>query len=278
MAKKYTSDEILKMAVGLIEKDLAADNDMDGKITSADARYQSRLESGLNPMGSVSLMAENIVNKIIRENSSYSYDVNSDKLYNQYKKMYEDMGERSAEDVMGLASSLTGGYGNSYALTAAAGEREKYNRLFAEKAGELEKEAYDRYKDSLSELYSLYNILTDEEKRQEEKEKAALDFALTAASKGDNSYLKELGIEVKEKEDLSALYEKAELFAKYKDYSLLEELGVDLSALDKDDLMELGEYYAKYGDYSILKGLGVDTSDREKEDYYDLLAKKLKLG
>ena len=274
MAKKYTSQEILDMAVGLIEKDLAADNDGDGNITAADARYQKRLDSGLLPLDNVSLMAESIVNKIIRDTDSYSYDVNSDRLYNEYKKMYGEMGDRAAEDAMGLASALTGGYGNSYALSQASREREKYNDKLSERAMELEKEAYSRHNDSLSSLYSLYELLTDAEKRQEEKEKAALDFALSAASKGDSSYLKELGIQPDETEEL---IKRAELFAKYKDYSLLKELGVDLSALDKEELMELGEYYAKYGDYSILESLGVDTSDRELMQYYELLEKKLKV-
>ena len=57
---------------------------------------------------------------------------------------------------------------------------------------------------------------------------------------------------------------------------ILKSLGVDITKLGKDDLMELGSFFAKYGDYSILKKLGVDTGNRELEEYYDRLIKKYK--
>ena len=276
MAKRYTTQEILDMAVGLIEKDMAADNNTDGKITADDARYQLRLDSGLLPLESESLMAENILNKIIKNTSEYSYDVNSDGLYSEYKKLYEQQGKRAAEDAMGLASALTGGYASSYAQAVSAAQRQKYDEMLIEKKSQLEENAYSRYEDSVDRLYSLYNVLSSADKTQTEKKKAALDFALTAFEMGDDSYLKALGIEA-DNDGFSSESDKAEFYAKYGDYSLLENLGVDISTLSKDELLELGEVYASYGDYSILRQLGIDTSNKETEDYYDRLIKKSKL-
>lgn len=47
----------------------------------------------------------------------FSYDLNADALYNQYKDQYMTQGKQAMMDTIGQASALTGGYGNSYAAT-----------------------------------------------------------------------------------------------------------------------------------------------------------------
>lgn len=53
---------------------------------------------------------------------------------------------------MGDAASLNGGYGTSYAVSAAQQARNDYNAEFAEKAIDLEDKAYNRASTSLSAL------------------------------------------------------------------------------------------------------------------------------
>ncbi len=307
MAKKFTSDEILKMAVGLIPKDMAADLDLDGKITASDARYNERLNTGKLPLDTPSLMAENTVNRILKEMGSFSYDPDSDPLYTQYKKQYEAEGLKASEDIAGRAAALTGGYGNSYGGKIAADKRAEYGELSAHKAEELEEKAYKRHKDNIDSLYALYDLMADEEKKEDDRKKAALDFAVLASGMGDDSFIKALGIEpedddfqkLKEFAELSAKYgdysglqalgidisklgrdekyEQAQLLAKFGDYSGLQALGIDTSKLGRDEKYELAELFAKYGDYSLLKGLGVNTGNRELEEYYDRLLKKQKV-
>jgi hypothetical protein len=48
----------------------------------------------------------------------FSYDLNGDALYQQYKDMYINQGRMAMQDTMGQAAAMTGGYGNSYAATA----------------------------------------------------------------------------------------------------------------------------------------------------------------
>lgn len=48
----------------------------------------------------------------------FSYNLNADPLYNQYKDQYIRGGKLAMQDTMGQAAQLTGGYGNSYASTA----------------------------------------------------------------------------------------------------------------------------------------------------------------
>lgn len=276
MAKRYTSDEILQMAVGLLPKDMAADMDLDGKITASDARYEKRLETGKLPLDTPSQTAENIASRIIKENSSFSYDPEKDPLFSQYKKQYEREGARISEDIMGRASVLTGGYGNSYAGKIAADKMAEYSEMTADKSLELEERAYKKHLDNIDSLYSLYSLMSDEEKKEEDRKKAALDFAVLASGMGDDSFIKALGIEP-EDDDFQKLKEFAELSAKYGDYSALEELGIDTSRLTQSEKYDLAELFAKYGDYSELEKLGVDTSDRRLEEYYDRLIKKQKV-
>ena len=48
----------------------------------------------------------------------FSYDLNADALYQQYKNQYTTQGKMAMMDTMGQAAALTGGYGNSYAQNA----------------------------------------------------------------------------------------------------------------------------------------------------------------
>lgn len=292
MAKKYSAQDILRMSVGLLEEDLSADLDADGKVTSADARIAMKKQdelpstdtdsdSGIDTDSSASVMAEDILDKIINRTGSFSYDINEDKLYGQYKDMYKEEGRTAAEDIFGLASSLTGGWGNSYALKLSGDVLAEYSKKADSKKAELEKQAYERFNDETEKLYSLYEILADKEysekKLAAEKIEDLRSFAFKAADIGDYSLLKDLGIDTSGLEG-DEQWDMAELLAKYSDYSGLKELGVDLSKLTADELLETGELFAKYGDYTLLKLFGVNTENREKEELLErlLLQNKLK--
>ena len=185
------------------------------------------------------LLAENILDDIISKSTKYSYDLKADPLYGYYKDMYSSKGQLLAKDVFGLASAMTGGYGNSYAATAAGKAAAQQQEKLSEKAGELEEKAYERNKESISLLGDVLDRINENSDREKEE---ALDER-----------------------------EKAKFLAQYGDYSGLERLGVDVSSLKERELADIAEIFAKYGDYSLLELLGVDTKNREKEDYYNRL-------
>ena len=54
----------------------------------------------------------------IANRTPFSYDFNADGLYAQYKNQYQKQGELAMQDTLARASELTGGYGNSYGVTA----------------------------------------------------------------------------------------------------------------------------------------------------------------
>ena len=57
----------------------------------------------------------------IMNRKDFSFDLNGDALYQQYKDMYTKQGQLGMMDAMGQAAAATGGYGSSYA--AAAGQQ-----------------------------------------------------------------------------------------------------------------------------------------------------------
>ena len=67
--------------------------------------------------GTYGQQIDDALNKILNR-EPFSYNLNADPLYNQYKDQYMRGGKLAMQDTMGQAAQLTGGYGNSYASTA----------------------------------------------------------------------------------------------------------------------------------------------------------------
>lgn len=101
----------------------------------------------------------------ILNREKFSYDPNSDALYQQYKDSYTRNGQTAMKDTMGNAALLTGGYGNSYAVTAGQQAYNNYMQQLADKIPELEQRAYERYRDDTSDLYNQSDLLSTLENR-----------------------------------------------------------------------------------------------------------------
>ena len=88
----------------------------------------------------------------------FSYDFNSDALYQQYKDQYIKQGQLAMMDTMGQAAAMTGGYGNSYAQTVG---QQVYNQNLGqlnEIMPELYGMAYDKYQQEGQEMLNLYSL------------------------------------------------------------------------------------------------------------------------
>lgn len=75
----------------------------------------------------------------------YSFDINSDALYQQYADLYAKQGKLASEDTMAQAAALTGGYGNSYAQSVGQQQYQQYMNMLNEMGLEIEQNAYNRY-------------------------------------------------------------------------------------------------------------------------------------
>lgn len=91
----------------------------------------------------------------------FSYDMNEDLLYQQYKDMYMRNGQKAMKDTLGQASALTGGYNSSYAQTAAQQTYNDYLGGLNDKVPELYEKAYDRYQDEKDALYQQFSMASD---------------------------------------------------------------------------------------------------------------------
>lgn len=95
----------------------------------------------------------------------FSYDVNNDPLYEQYKAQYLREGNRAMNDAMASAAASAGGM-NSYAMTAAQQANNYYNAQLTDKIPELYNLAYNMYLDDIDQQIKDLNILQDMDSTQ----------------------------------------------------------------------------------------------------------------
>lgn len=99
----------------------------------------------------------------IENRDKFSYDVNGDALYQQYAQQYAQKGKMAAQDVMGQAAAMTGGYGNSYAATVGNQAYQSYLTEANNAIPTFYQMALDKYTREGQELKDLYSILSDRE-------------------------------------------------------------------------------------------------------------------
>lgn len=94
----------------------------------------------------------------IMNREKFSYDLNGDALYQQYKDKYQNLGRQAMMDTMGNATALTGGYGSSYATTAGNQAYQQYLQQLNDIVPELYQQAYNRYTQEGNDLLNQYNL------------------------------------------------------------------------------------------------------------------------
>lgn len=108
---------------------------------------------------------DGILDKILNR-EDFSYDLNGDALYQQYKDKHIQQGKMAMQDTMGQAAALTGGYGNSYASTAGNQAYQAHLNNLNDIIPELQQMAYDRYRQEGQDLYNQYGLLSDDRATQ----------------------------------------------------------------------------------------------------------------
>jgi hypothetical protein len=112
------------------------------------AEYQRTFDEQLNSL------TDQILN-----GKKFQFNMETDELYNQYKDMYMKQGKKAAEDTMGQAAALTGGYGNSYATTAANQAYQGYMDQLNDRALDIYDRRYAEYQNNRNDLYNQANLL-----------------------------------------------------------------------------------------------------------------------
>lgn len=101
---------------------------------------------------------DSLMNALVKQiDSRKAFDINDSEYYNRayniYKNQYESLGKQAMENTMADASSLTGGYSNSYASTAANTAYQSYMDKLNSVIPTLYSQAYDIYKEEGDALY-----------------------------------------------------------------------------------------------------------------------------
>lgn len=153
MASKYTNRNL--MEYDFDENDYANLVTSKQQMTAAD----NAVKNYGDPKYARQQELENAINA--RQNlGKFSYDINGDALYQQYKDNYITQGKQAMMDTMGQAAAMTGGYGNSYAATVGNQTYQGYLQNLNNMIPQLQQMALDRYNaesNRLSENISILN-------------------------------------------------------------------------------------------------------------------------
>lgn len=108
---------------------------------------------------------DDAIGKILNR-EKFSYDLNGDALYQQYKDKYITQGRQAMMDTMGQAQAMTGGYGNSYAQMAGQQAYQGHLQQLNNVIPELYQLALGRYQAEGDDLANRYAILSAQEGKE----------------------------------------------------------------------------------------------------------------
>lgn len=88
----------------------------------------------------------------------FSYDVNKDMLYQQYKNQYINNAQEAMRDTIARQNAANGGYGTSYGATAAQQQYQKNLEGLNNVIPQLYEAAYNKYQDKGAQLMNSANL------------------------------------------------------------------------------------------------------------------------
>lgn len=155
-----------------------------GRVSAATAAALKRLEQGYAPSDEASEARSRLdslsagkpgdyasrftqqLEELYQEISSrpgFAYDPAADPAYQSYARQYARQGSAAMRDTLGQAAHLTGGYGSSYAQSAAQQAYHSYLQKLSDVLPQLQSAAYSRYRDAGDALLDRYKLLQGQE-------------------------------------------------------------------------------------------------------------------
>ena len=111
---------------------------------------------------------QNEINSILNQitnRDAFSYNMNEDPLYQQYRDQYIREGQRAMKDTMAQTAMMSGGYANTAGAIAAQQGYDNYLAQLNDRVPQLEQMAYGKYADNLADLYNQFNAYQSEDQR-----------------------------------------------------------------------------------------------------------------
>ena len=110
----------------------------------------------------------------ILNREAFSYNLNGDALYRQYKDQAVQNGRLAMQDTLGQAAAMTGGYGSSYGQQAAQQAYQQRMDALSDKASQLYDKARTAYDNQEQRDREDYNLLLQRENSSQNQYKQAL--------------------------------------------------------------------------------------------------------
>lgn len=131
----------------------------------------------------------------IMNRGPFSYDVNGDKLYQQYKDAYQRNGQNAAQNTTAQINSMSGGYGSTWAQSAGAQQYGEYLKGMNDIIPALERNAYAAYASEGDRLNDLYNMARQQDEtaygRYRDEVSDWQQDRSFAAQQADNAYARD---------------------------------------------------------------------------------------
>ena len=150
---------------------------LQNQLNNKPGQYTSQWQSQLN----------DVMGKILNR-EKFSYDLNGDALYKQYKDQYTNQGKMAMMDTMGQASAMTGGYGNSYAQNVGQQAYQGYLQQLNDKIPELYNLALSKYQMEGDDLSRQYSMLGTQENQDYSRYRDTVSDYNTELSRLQNAY------------------------------------------------------------------------------------------
>lgn len=143
-------------------------------VTEADTYIKSQLQKIQSGKTSYSDQVKGMMDQIMNR-EKFSYDVDSDPLFQQALASSMNSGKQAMQDTIGQASALTGGYGSSYATTAG---NQAYNAFIEDAYDNLPQYyqmAMEAYQMEGDELYRQLGMLNEADDKEYNRNVTAYD-------------------------------------------------------------------------------------------------------
>lgn len=150
---------------------------LQNQLSNKPGQYTSQWQSQLN----------DVMDKILNR-EKFTYDLNGDALYKQYKDQYTNQGKMAMMDTMGQAAAMTGGYGNSYAQNVGQQAYHGYLQQLNDKIPELYNLALSKYQMEGDDLARQYSMLGTQENQDYNRYRDAVSDYNTELSRLQNAY------------------------------------------------------------------------------------------
>ena len=143
-------------------------------VTQADRYLKEQLEKIQSGKTSYSDQLNEIMNAIMNR-EKFSYDVDTDPLFQQALASAMNSGKQAMQDTIGQASALTGGYGSTYATTAG---NQAYNSFIEDAYNNLPQYyqmAMEAYQMEGDEMYRQFGMVSDLDNKEYDRYLSAYD-------------------------------------------------------------------------------------------------------